>query len=85
MFVDVDMYFIDVINILWFVFFILYVYIWFYGIYGFCIIRMINIECMWVMMLFYKFNIGCVFCNFKGIEIYFEFKKFKFYFFLFLM
>lgn len=65
--------------------FILYAYIWFHGIHGFCTIRMINIECMWVMMLSYKFNIGCALCNFKGTETYFELKKFKFYFFSFLM
>lgn len=42
-----------------------------------CTIKMINIECMWVMMLSYKFNIGCALCNFKGTETYFELKKFK--------
>lgn len=83
--VDADMYPIDVINISWFALFILYAYIWFHGIHGFCTIRMINIECMWVMMLSYKFNIGCALCKFNGTETYFELKKFKFYFFSFLM
>lgn len=85
--VDADLYPGDVINISWFALFIVYAY-WFHGIHGFCTIIMINIECMWVMMLSYKFNTGCAMtlsAILKGLEHNLSLKISNFTFFSFLM